>query len=924
MTQHAAEQFAYMPASVGSRRGYQVVAKSPGISGGILEQMEPYMLPAGLGRGFSSSKSLLSLRGGLVAYSSITNVGDGYDGRPDALYNHTLVLSEDIFASIGFDTRALDAYFAKNPPRGALPSIPVEGSAPAPRISKRYQHLVLPVLRALFAGKKTALSGVDDQSFLPNVLAMLPPSMRLVPFSTCLPDPKKQPAYRLATYEGRMGPLPRGFADMSKTGSGPAARRLDDALLFLAERAESGSAGEVFSEFDRIVSSSPRDKLVLLSKIFGVHGSPDKLRVRRARDAMEMLRAFDKGTQSRLAPRIEQFLDKERTRGPALQDVALGKKITAKSLEKMLDGVDGANKRRVLEAVYGARGPDMIKNAGKLLSDIRDSKHVPDVYGFFVATKSLHPGILEFLSGKGRAPRKHRRRALGLLLPEALQECPEIIPEMLACNARDKTSKDDVRDLLKMLSAAAGSDLAATALASAPGKTEDLPSEAPGQARSPGMPRREPVRRFRDPVHGFIDVYENEMAVIEDSVFQRLRRIKQLSFAHLVYHGAEHSRFGHVLGTMHLAGRILESIKAKSGADVEEKDVRTARMAALLHDVGHRPYSHALDSLFDQSHEELSEALVTGRFAPIIEKGPDKVDPRQVASIIRGNPGKKPFLAELIAGQLDVDKMDYLLRDSHYAGVRYGAFDLDMLVDSMTLSKKNLAVSSKGIMAAEQMIIARYHMFEQVYHHKTKRALEGMMGKVADRLLETHTLEYPSPKSLREESDELATMDDAWLMKVVCSAKDSAMAAIAGDIQARKPFTEVANSDCLSLASGSRENRLGYFEGITESTLKNLKLMGLESSDVIMDKSSVLPHRIMPYIGAYDDHSILIYDDKSGNDAPIEQRSEIVKSISRDFVVHRIFARRPKAAALLDYLRKTHPGLLGSRQRPGPPGRRAL
>jgi len=919
LTQRTAEQFAYVPAAVGSRRGYQVVAKSPGISDEILAQMEPYMLPAGVGRGFSGSKSLLQLRGRLVAYSSITNVGDGYDGRPDALYNHTLVLSEESFAGVGSDTRALDSYFARDPPRGALPRIRVAGGAPAPRINEEYRHLVLPVLRALFAGKKAAFSGVDDPSFLPSVLAMLPPSMRLVPFSTCLPDPKRQPAYRLATYEGRMRALPKGFADMSKPGRGSAGRRLDDALLFLAERAASGSAGEVFSEFDMIRSSDPRAKIVLLSEVFGVPDSPEKIRARRARDALETLRGFDEYTQSRLTPRLERFLDKERTRAPVLPDADLGKKITAKSLERMLDGVDGAKKRRVLEAVYAARGPDMVKNAGKLLSDMGDSRHAPDVYGFFTAKKSLHPGILEFLSGKGRAPRKHRRRALGLMLPEALKECPELVPEMLACSARDKKSKDDVRDLLKILAEAAGSDLAA---APVPG-TEGQPGEAPGPARGPGTLGGKPVRRFRDPIHGFIDVYENEMAVIEDPVFQRLRRIRQLSFAHLVYHGAEHSRFGHVLGTMHLAGRILEGMRARSGADIEEEDVRTARMAALLHDVGHRPYSHALDSLFDQSHEDLSEALVTGRFAPIIEKGPGKVDPRQVASIIRGNPGKKPFLAELIAGQLDVDKMDYLLRDSHYAGVRYGAFDLNMLVDSMTLSKNNLAVSSKGIMAVEQMIIARYHMFEQVYHHKTKRALEGMMGKVADRLLGTPALDYPSAESLSEESDGLAAMDDAWLMKAVCSAKDSAMAGIAGDIRARRPFTEVVNSDRLSLASGSRENRSGYFDAVTESALKNLKRMGVEPSDVIMDKSSVLPHRIMPYIGAYDDHSILIYDAKSGNDAPIEQRSEVVKSISRDFAVHRIFARRSKAAALLDYLRKTHPGLFGSRQRPGSPSRRA-
>ena len=274
---------------------------------------------------------------------------------------------------------------------------------------------------------------------------------------------------------------------------------------------------------------------------------------------------------------------------------------------------------------------------------------------------------------------------------------------------------------------------------------------------------------------------------------------------------------------------------------------------------------------------------MTGRFAPIIEKGPDKVDPRQVASIIRGNPGKKPFLAELIAGQLDVDKMDYLLRDSHYAGVRYGTFDLDMLVDSDAVEEKpgRLVKGDYGSRADDHRKIPHVRAGVPPQDQEGFRRHDG---KVADCLLET--LKYPSPESLREESDELATMDDAWLMKVVCSTKDSAMAAIADDIQTRKPFMEVVNSDRFSLASGSRENRSGYFEGITESTLKNLKLTGLESSDVIMDKSSVLPHRIMPYIGAYDDHSILIYDDKSRNDAPIEQRSEIVKSISRDFRSH--------------------------------------
>lgn len=472
MTPHVAEQFAYTPAAIGSRRGYQVVAKSPGISDGILAQMEPYMLPAGAGRGFSGSKSLLLLRGHLVAYSSVTNVGDGYDGRPDALYNHTLVLSEEGFAGVGYDTRALDCHFAKDPPRGALPRISVEGRAPAPLIQESYRHLVLPVMRALFAGKKAALSYVDDPSFLPNVLAILPPSMRLVPFSTCLPDPKKQPAYRLATYEGRMRTLPKGFADVSKPGRGSAGRRLDDALLFLAGRAESGTAGEVFSEFDRTSSPDPRAKLVMLSGVFGVQDGPESLRAGRARDALDALRGFDEETQSRLTPRLEPFLDEEPPRGPV--PPGAGEKITAKSIANLLDGVPAANKRRALEAAYGARGRDLGRNAGSLLADLHGSPHARDVCGFFAATAGLHPGVLAFLSGRTHATPKHRRRVLDLLLPAALKECPRLVPDLFACGVLNWQSKDDARDLLRMLGtvaeSGAGSDLLADALASALGR----------------------------------------------------------------------------------------------------------------------------------------------------------------------------------------------------------------------------------------------------------------------------------------------------------------------------------------------------------------------------------------------------------------------------------------------------------------------
>lgn len=927
-----AEQFAYMPAATEHRRGYQVVARSSGLTDDILTQMDAYMLPAGAGRNFTHSKSLLLLRDNLVAYSNIINIGDGYDGRPDALYNHTLVLSRASFASVGFDTRVLDKYFIKEPPHGTLSSISVESGAPEPRLGQKLQHLAFPVLRAIFLEQNVAISGVDDPSFLPNVLAMLPPSMRMLPFCTYLPKPAQQPAYRLATYDEHIHSLPTSFVHLGSSSVGYASGNdLDDAIMFLIARVASGnkSANEVFLEFDKMASNSPRDKLVLLSKIFGISSNQTRLQAHQADVVMRMLRKFDAKTQSRLLRRIEPFVDRK-SRDIVLSYMKLDKKITVKSIESLLDGVAAHKKRRVLQAAYGARGQDFEKNADRLLNSILDSPHAPAVCGFFVSTKGLHPSLLRFLSGKTRASPKRRRFLLDLVLPAAIKDNPKLVPEILACNIHDRQSKSDARNLLDILAAMTeseqvGSDLVASALASVLGKagSGSALSQKTTKPRAPsvrmhgaGIVRRQPARRFRDPIHGFIDVYDNEMSIIQDPVFQRLRRIKQLSFAHLVYHGAEHSRFGHVLGTMHLADRALRSIKAnseKSGSEIDDEDVRTARMAALLHDVGHRPFSHALDSLFEESHEDISKALVLGRFAPMIEgTGSDRVDPKQVANLIqRRLDDQKPFLTELISGQLDVDKMDYLLRDSYYAGVKYGMFDLDMLMDSLVLAGNDLAVLSKGIMAAEQMIIARYHMFGQVYHHKTKRSFESLAQRVASRLLQDGYLEYPSAKSLSNDADDLATMDDAWLMKAFKSVKDKDVKNISKDLLARKPFEEVLNSDNLDLKNGSSESAIGYFTAVKQSVHADLKSIGIEPLDVIFDKSSVLPYRLFPYSSdLYEDRDttrVLIRYQKSEHGVPIEQRSKVVKAIASDFIVHRMFVHKSKANDIRAYLESKYP-----------------
>ena len=156
--------------------------------------------------------------------------------------------------------------------------------------------------------------------------------------------------------------------------------------------------------------------------------------------------------------------------------------------------------------------------------------------------------------------------------------------------------------------------------------------------------------------------------------------------------------------------------------DIEENDIRLARFATLLHDIGHYPFSHALDKIIPDNHEKYSAAIVKKVFAHTIEKA--NVKPKDVVDLIEGRPPlKKTFLGSLINGQLDVDKFDYLLRDSHYAGVKYSIFDLDRLIDSLAVSDQQLVVLEKGYFAAEQLILARYHMFEQLYHHHVKRII---------------------------------------------------------------------------------------------------------------------------------------------------------------------------------------------------------
>ncbi len=244
-------------------------------------------------------------------------------------------------------------------------------------------------------------------------------------------------------------------------------------------------------------------------------------------------------------------------------------------------------------------------------------------------------------------------------------------------------------------------------------------------------------RVFRDPVHGLIEFKGADrvaIRVVDSRAFQRLRRIKQMGFAWLVYPGAEHSRFGHALGAYHVANRIAKTL------DIDRTTAMHIKLAALLHDIGHGPFSHAWEQAFPQvNHETWGRRLVEGD--PQLHDALEEIEPGMAATLGKfwSKTYEPAYARKLVSSQLDVDRLDYLLRDGHYSGAGYATYDLDWIlyalrIDDVDGSRQDLVVDyRRGMYAVEQYLFARSYMYAQVYHHKTVRAAEWMFLKLLHR-----------------------------------------------------------------------------------------------------------------------------------------------------------------------------------------------
>jgi len=258
---------------------------------------------------------------------------------------------------------------------------------------------------------------------------------------------------------------------------------------------------------------------------------------------------------------------------------------------------------------------------------------------------------------------------------------------------------------------------------------------------------------FKDPVHHYIYVQDQTIwDLINTKEFQRLRRIRQLGTSYLTFHGAEHSRFSHSLGVYEITRKIISQFERNSYPDwpVEEKLVSLC--AALLHDVGHGPFSHSLEEVFDTDHEEWTCKIILGdtEINRVLSAVSEQF-PAQVAAVIQKK-YPKPIVVSLISSQMDADRMDYLLRDAYFTGVNYGTFDLERILRVLRPYKGQIVVKESGMHAVEHYLMSRYQMYWQIYFHPVTRSSEIILRQIFRRAQELYVGGYSfqwMPKQLK-------------------------------------------------------------------------------------------------------------------------------------------------------------------------------
>ncbi|WP_281883856.1 HD domain-containing protein [Paenibacillus sp. YYML68] len=282
---------------------------------------------------------------------------------------------------------------------------------------------------------------------------------------------------------------------------------------------------------------------------------------------------------------------------------------------------------------------------------------------------------------------------------------------------------------------------------------------------------------FKDPVHKYIYVQDQIIwALINTREFQRLRRIRQLGTCFLTFHGAEHSRFSHSLGVYEITRKIISQFERNRYADWPSEERLLCLCAALLHDVGHGPFSHSIEKTFGTHHEEWSCRIVLGDTE--VNKVLRQVSPtfpQQVAGVI-AKTYRQEIVVSLVSSQLDADRMDYLLRDAYFTGVNYGMFDLDRILRVLRPYQGHIVVKESGMHAVEDYLMARYQMYWQVYFHPVTRSADVILHHIFERAKHLHEEGYtfrfmlaplPSLFANKLSVQEYHMLDEAFMQTVL-------------------------------------------------------------------------------------------------------------------------------------------------------------
>jgi HD superfamily phosphohydrolase len=381
-------------------------------------------------------------------------------------------------------------------------------------------------------------------------------------------------------------------------------------------------------------------------------------------------------------------------------------------------------------------------------------------------------------------------------------------------------------------------------------------------------------KTIRDPIHGDIKLEGLFLDLIEAPEIQRLYNIKQLGFAHLVFPGAHHTRLEHSLGAYHLASKVAEFL------DFEKDEKEIIKIAAFLHDIGHGPFSHTLESLLRQAldidHVDLTEKLIFGEntiFEPdetdfigspsvfdILNNS--SIDKKEIVSIIRGKTHKKPYLSQILNSSIDVDQLDYLVRDSYYTGVAYGLIDVERFLQTLIIEKNKLAVKKKGIGVVENILMARALMYSSVYFHKTVRIAELMLSKSIEMIINYKPFKF-------------FKMTDSELLNEL-KKMDSYQYEIATRIKYRKLFKQ-AYTISKSNLSNKDINKIKQLENTNFRKKKEREIeksLGIPYGYIIIDVPFLELHQAEPRIDKTD---ILIVNENETKN--LEEYTPVAKAI---------------------------------------------